>query len=522
MLQPDEHLQFPWSCFTGTDSCLDDTAEMEPGFSLFNTIKDIPYEVISYSSTTFSDEVQCMQPSDFSSLNLEELETISSSEIEAMFGWLEEGETGSPSMQLSIEGDENWSFIPSMKSADASMVKNLELIEAFLNLPTEDTEMDNQLSIVHLVEAYAEAVEKGQTELVVVLVKRIQQKVSPAGEIVERLSYYLFQPTDNQANYLKQESARNFDLAFKAFYQIFPYARFAHFAANSAILEAMPLDAETIHIVDFNIGEGLQWYSLIEAIAQQHHKLVKLTSIKQREESLSCVSPASQWRFEVTKRHLYDHARSVGLKLKVEEMDLQGLMNEIKGMKKRGGRSEWLAFNCMVGLPHMGSTGRRQVTEFMRVANELMTAHSKNNRRGIIIFGDGECWETLKNSLTFRSFFKEYLGHYYALLESIEWTFPTHLAEARTAMECLFVAPHVSSLGWCQKWEEMKQGDDLCHVDPMLGLEGWRVSQESIMEAKQLVKEGQSEFGVQIEGKYMNEMILEWRGTQLVRVSAWR
>ncbi|RVW76500.1 hypothetical protein CK203_053340 [Vitis vinifera] len=89
---------------------------------------------------------------------------------------------------------------------------------------------------------------------------------------------------------------------------------------------------------------------------------------------------------------------------------------------------------------------------------------------GIITFGDGDGWEKQKNTSSFRVFFNEYLIHYQAPLESMEWTFPTHFAEARIAMECLFVAPHVSSLGWFQKWEEMKGGDS--NVDSILGLEG--------------------------------------------------
>lgn len=536
MMLPDHDLlQFSWSSFNDTDSCLNELtvyglgmdADKETGFSLFSTVKDSPdIEFIPYSPTMLSeehmnfpihfDEAQYTIPSDVSSLTLEELETILSNESEDVFGWVEENKKSYPSKQVSVEGHYNWSFSPSMKSADAFM--DMELIDTSITLPKEDMKMDNQLSIIHLVKAYGEAMEKGQKELEVVLMNRIQEKVSPVGEIMGRLSYYLFQHTDKEANYLKQESAKNFNAAFQAFYQIFPYGRFTHFAANSAILEAMPLDAETIHIIDFDMGEGLQWSSMIEAIVQKPRKTVRLTSIKQREENCTCA--ASQWRFEQTKRHLYDHAKSVGLKLKVEEMELQGVMYEIKRMKKKGERNEWLAFNCMVGLPHMGSTGtRRQVMEFMRVAEEL-TAHSENNNRGIITFGDGEGWEKqIKYSSSFMSFFDEYLLHYQALLESMEWTFPSHFAEARIAMECLFVAPHVSSLGWFQKWEEMKESD--CKDDLVLGLEGWIVSQESLMEAKQMVREGESEYRVKIEENSMNVMVLEWRGAPLVRVSSW-
>ncbi|RVW76478.1 hypothetical protein CK203_053339 [Vitis vinifera] len=213
MMQPDELLQFSWPCFNDTVSCLDEIAvygsgidaDMESGFSLFNTIKDSP---------------------DLNSSHILQQRCLMSTcnDTEDMFGWLEEREKSYPSKQ------------PLLKETTTGALA-----------------IHEHCSSGH---AYGEAVEKGEAELAVVLMNRIQEKVSPAGEVVERLSYYLFQPTDKQTNYLRQESAKNFNVAFKAFYQIFPYGRFAHFAANSAVLEAMPHDAETIHIVDFDMEKG--------------------------------------------------------------------------------------------------------------------------------------------------------------------------------------------------------------------------------------------------------------------------
>ncbi|GFY83802.1 hypothetical protein Acr_03g0005760 [Actinidia rufa] len=155
-----------------------------------------------------------------------------------------------------------------------------------LILPTDDTEIDNSLSLVHLIRAYEEAMEKEQRELAEVITKRVGEKVSPVAEIMDRLLYYLFQPSDKHLDYLKQESSKNFYAAFKAFYQIFPYGTFAHLAANLAILEAMPRDVEIIHIVDFDIGEGIQWSSMIEAI-ECERKEIRLTSIKWTEDDSS-------------------------------------------------------------------------------------------------------------------------------------------------------------------------------------------------------------------------------------------
>ncbi|CAK9150425.1 unnamed protein product [Ilex paraguariensis] len=100
----------------------------------------------------------------------------------------------------------------------------------------------------------------------------------------------------------------------------------------------------------------------------------------------------------------------------------------------------------------------------------------------------------------------------------MEWNFPTYLAEARIAMESLFVAPYVSSASWFQKWEETSEGFDF-QVEA--GLQARRLSKEILIEAKEMVKEGESSFEVRVEGHNENDMVLAWRGTPLVRVSTW-
>ncbi|KAK9986187.1 hypothetical protein SO802_031138 [Lithocarpus litseifolius] len=394
-------------------------------------------------------------------------------------------------------------------------IEDVVSVQSSLTLPGEHMEIDNQLSLFHLLKAYGEALEKDQRELGQVILRRIGEKGSPVGKTLERLAFHLSQDTEiNQGENLKQEYLKNFKAAFQALYQALPDGKFAHFAANSAILEAIPDDAETIHIVDFDMGEGVQWPPMIEAIAHQH-KTLKLTSMRWKEEDCN---GAALWRFEETKRQLNDQARAFGLKLKVEEMGIDDLVSELK--KKRGGRREWLVFNCMVGLPHMGRVRNRSlVTEFLRVAKELIAnfANCSTIHKGIIAFGDGDACEELKNCSDFESFFEGNLVHYRSLLEYLEMNFPFNFTEVRVALECLFVAPYISSLAWFQRWEEIREG---CHLEAGLGLVGRRLSKDIFMEAREMVEEGEDKYGVRIEGQIGNEMVLEWKGNTIVRVSA--
>lgn len=477
-----------------------------------------PSSVISGESLQVAvcdDSLQGMSFMEDFPIDLEGFQPDLCGEFESLYGSLEESMGSFPSQQFSGEENDLWSPSSSLKS-EASM--DIISTQKVLILPGEDMEIETEQSVSHLLRAYGEATENEQRELKEVILRCISEKVSPLRKTLERIAFNLSQDVDDQGEYLKQESFKNFDAAFKAFYQSFPYGKFAHFTANSAILEAAPDDAETIHIVDFDIGEGLQWSQMIEATAWRQ-KTLKLTSI--RWEEIEAESDPLQWSFEETRKNLLGHARLFGLKLKVEEMGIDDLVSELNKAKKKGKGRKFLAFNCMVGLPHMRRVrNRRLVMEFLRVAKDHLLANSVNSKthnKGIIVMADGDPSEKLKSCFSFSPFFDGHIAHYQALLESMESNFPIHLSEARMTMECLFVAPYISSLAWLQKWKEVKEG---FHLGEALGLEDWSLSKESLIEAEEMVRNGSS-YGVRIEGLNGNEASLEWRGVPLVRVSAW-
>ncbi|MFS7976818.1 putative transcription factor GRAS family [Helianthus anomalus] len=361
-------------------------------------------------------------------------------------------------------------------------------------------EIDSQTGIENLLMAHAEAVCSGHTELAKVIQKHVCQLASPVGPVLERLALNLFQCDDNQEkDYIVQESLRNFKTAFRAFYEIFPYGRFAHFTANSTILESIPTHATSIHIVDFELCGGSQWPPVIEAIARINKTLI-ITSIKLDQDQDS--------KFKQTRWQLCNFARSFGLNLKVQEM---GMSQMVKTMDESKLVSEFIVFNCMVSLPHMGRT--RKTTQVMDFLNIAKWALAKNE--GIITFGDGEGERT--NDTDFPSFFNKNLAHYKALYESMEWGFPSYLNEGRMAIETLFVWPFVNSKSWFQKWEEGR-GKPSFQKD--IGLRGVQLSKENLNEQWELVNEGETPYGIEI-GESRNEFVLKWKETPLVRVSAW-
>ncbi|XP_068340211.1 protein NODULATION SIGNALING PATHWAY 2-like [Pyrus communis] len=419
-----------------------------------------------------------------------------------------------PSPQFFVEGNGVWSPNSFVTSEASSM--DVTSVQQSITLPRDEMEINNEVRIRHMLKAFGEAMEMGQRKLEEVIMRCLLEKVNPLGqplEPLERLAFNLCQGVvDNQqGDYLKQESCKNYEAAFNLFYQIFPFGRFAHYAANTAILEAVPEDVETVHVVEFDIGEGVQLSQMIEAVARRN-KTLKVTAIKWDVEESDEVAPP-HWRFEETKRQLQHHARSFGVNLKVEEIAIEDLVSLIKKANKRDGRREFLAFNSMVGLPHMRrKRSRGLLMEFLRLAKDLLA----NSARGIITFGDGDACAKRENDSGFSSFFDANVVHYEALLGSLESSFPSHLGEARMVMELMFVAPYVSSQAWFEKWNEARGGN----LHPWFGLEGRRVSRKMLMEAKEIVG-ADSLFGVRVGGENGNEMTLEWNSIPLIRVETW-
>ncbi|KAI6686963.1 hypothetical protein NL676_032876 [Syzygium grande] len=189
------------------------------------------------------------------------------------------------------EEDDSWTLNLTSVETTLSTVS----AEASIVLPSQEMEVDDQPSIFLLLQAYGEAKAAEQQVLAGEISRRLKEKCSPMGTTLERVAYYLIEASDGQGDYLRQ-SMKNLEAAFHAFYQIYPVGRFAHFTANSLILDAIPEDTNEMHIIDFDIGDGVQWPPLLEELVRQGKKEVRLTALRWMEED--CASGSATERLE--------------------------------------------------------------------------------------------------------------------------------------------------------------------------------------------------------------------------------
>lgn len=139
----------------------------------------------------------------------------------------------------------------------------------------------------------------------------------------------------------------------------------------------------------------------------------------------------------MTKKRLCKHARISGVRLKLEQMDMDSLVREMKQSKKRGGKNEWLAFNCMASLPHMGRVrGIGHVLDFLKVAKDSVNRpleEFNDRNRGNLTVGNVNVVQNCSGS-GFESSYEGKLIQLQAFFESMESHFPGHFTEARTGM----------------------------------------------------------------------------------------
>ena len=155
-------------------------------------------------------------------------------------------------------------------------------------------EQENGLHLVHLLLACAEAIDLCENTIAEPMLCRLRAISDREGDPMQRIALYFAEALSERlasemalpspksrtggslvmsgpdslelATPAGEASALERDIAYQAYYQILPFQKFTHFTANQALLEVVS-DYPRVHIVDFNIRQGLQWPSFIQSLA---------------------------------------------------------------------------------------------------------------------------------------------------------------------------------------------------------------------------------------------------------------
>ncbi|XP_012081869.2 scarecrow-like protein 18 isoform X2 [Jatropha curcas] len=229
-----------------------------------------------------------------------------------------------------------------------------------------------------------------------------------------------------------RESEEALQSCYLSLNQITPFIRFSHLTANQAILEAIEVGQQAIHIIDFDIMHGVQWPPLMQALAER---------------STNTLYPPPMLRITGTGHdlnilhrtgdRLFKFAQSLGLKFQFHPLLLNNdhsalplhLPSAITILP-----NEALAVNCVFYLHRLLKEDSRNLRIFLHKIKAL-------NPKVVTVAER----EANHNHPFFFQRFLEALDHYTAIFDSLEATVAPNSRE-RLAVEQIWFGKEIMEI----------------------------------------------------------------------------
>lgn len=138
------------------------------------------------------------------------------------------------------------------------------------------TEMISRGDLKQVLFACAKAVATNNLSTADWLIAQLREMVSVTGEPIQRLGAYMLEgliarlaltgSSIYKALRCKEPASAELLSYMHLLYEACPYFKFGYLSANGAIAEALKSD-NRVHIIDFQIAQGTQWITLIQALA---------------------------------------------------------------------------------------------------------------------------------------------------------------------------------------------------------------------------------------------------------------
>ncbi|CAN8246901.1 unnamed protein product [Cochlearia groenlandica] len=391
--------------------------------------------------------------------------------------------------------------------------------------PTSDE--SKGLRLVHLLVAAAEASAGANKsrDLTRVILARLKDLVSPSDQTnMERLAAHF---TDGLSNLLEQANVSSnqqrkcgphqhcdvYDqgdvtLAFQLLQNMSPYVNFGYLTATQAILEAVKHERR-VHIVDYDITEGIQWASLMQAlvssntgVSSQHLRITALSRTTNGKKSVAAVQEAG--------RRLTAFADSIGQPFSFHHCKLDTETFRPSSLKLV--RGEAVVINCMLHLPRFSHQAPNSLISFLTEAKTL------NPKLVTLVHEE----VGLMGNQGFVYQFMDLLHQFSAMLDSLEACL-LNTNPARAFVERVFIGPWVSS--WLTRITT--SGND-AEVESFASWSQWLenngfnpmdVSFANRCQAKLLLSLFSD--GYRVEELGQNGLVLGWKSRRLVSASFW-
>lgn len=362
----------------------------------------------------------------------------------------------------------------------------------------------------------AEALAESRIDDFEMLVKETRSFVSITGEPIQRLGAYMLEGLvarheSSGTNIYRalrcREPESNELLSYmRILYDICPYFKFGYMAANGAIAEALR-NEDRIHIIDFQIAQGTQWITLIQALAARPGgpPRVRITGID---------DPVSEYArgdsLALVGKMLANMSRKFNIPLEFTPLAVYGPDVKREMLDIRPG--EALAVNFTLQLHH--------------TPDESVDVN--NPRDGLLRMVKGLSpkvttlveQESNTNTTPFLTRFVETLDYYSAMFESIDVTLPRD-SKDRISVEQHCLAKDIVNVIACEGKERVERHELLGKWRSRLTMAGFKpypLSSYVNSVIKTLLGYYSDKYTlVEKDGA----LLLGWKNRNLISASAW-
>lgn len=294
--------------------------------------------------------------------------------------------------------------------------------------------------------------------------------------------------------------------AMQKLYEICPYIKFAFMAANGAIAEAFK-DEPMVHVFDFQIDQGMQWFSLIQALGSRPGgtPYIRISTV---DDPTAQTYPLGGML--AVKNRLEKFASSLGVPFDfcTISTSLSGLQAHM--IERRPG--EALAMNFALQLHHMPDESVCLDNHRDRL---LRMAKSLNPKVLTLVEQDANT-----NTTPFLARFMETLDYYSAVFESIDVALPRESKE-RVNVEEHCLARDIVNVIACEGVQRVERHELAGKWRARMLMAGFRPHPLSLYvnnSIKSLLESYNEEYRLKEDGEIL---ILGWRNRSLMAASAW-
>ncbi|CAN0927233.1 Scarecrow-like transcription factor PAT1 [Linum grandiflorum] len=365
--------------------------------------------------------------------------------------------------------------------------------------------------------ACANAVSENDHLIAQWLIDELRNMVSVSGEPIQRLGAYMLEglvarmsssgSTICKSLRCKDPASADLLSYMHILYEVCPYLKFGYMSANGAIAEAMK-DENRVHIVDFQIGQGSQWISLIQAFAARPGgpPFIRITGV---DDSTSAYARGGG--LNIVGKRLSKLAKSFKVPFEFRSAALNGCDVQVENLEIRPG--EALAVNFAFMLHHM--------------PDESVSTENHRDRLLRLVKGLSPKVVTLveqeanTNTAAFFPRFMETLDYYTAMFESMDVTLQRDHKD-RISIEQHCLAKDVVNVIACEGGERLERHELLGKWKSRFSMAGFSPCPlSSLVNAtiKTLLANYSKEYRLEERG---GALYLGWKKRDLVASCAWK